>query len=99
MYLDNLISQAVPQSASAIAPPTRLTSTLPHTPPTLSMSPWQTLPDTPLERSSALALNGALLAVGGQDEYGVSEAIHLYRPSIKKWVEAGDLLTLSLIHI
>ena len=51
VYLDELISQAVSQSAGA---------TLPSTP-----SPWQTLPDTPLTNSTVLVLNGALLAVGG----------------------------------
>ena len=49
--LDDLISQAVSQPASASAPPTP--------------SPWQSLPDTPLTYSTALGFNGALLAVGG----------------------------------
>ena len=49
--LDDLISQAVSQPASASAPPTP--------------SPWQSLPDTPLTGSTGLAFNGALLAVGG----------------------------------
>ena len=84
LCLDYLISQAVPQPASVTALPTQSTSPSPQTPPTLSMSPWQTLPDTPLELSSALALNGALLAVGGRGEYSVSKAIHLYQPSSKK---------------
>ena len=72
--LDALISQAVsqpPDSASASPTP----------------SPWQTLPDTPLTLSTALALNGALLAVGGLD----SNAIHLYQPSSGSWVKAGEL--------
>ena len=63
--LDEFISQAVSQwPDSASAPSTQ--------------SPWQTLPDIPLMRSSALALNGALLAVGGEIR---SKAIHLYQPS------------------
>ena len=49
--LDDLISQAVSQPASASAPPTP--------------SPWQSLPDTPLTHSTDLAFNGGLLAVGG----------------------------------
>ena len=31
----------------------------------VSISPWQTLPDTPVVSSTVLAFNGALLAVGG----------------------------------
>ena len=49
--LDELISQAVSQSAG---------TTSPSTP-----SPWQTLTDTPLIFSTVSVLNGALLAVGG----------------------------------
>ena len=51
MCLDELISQAVSQSAGA----TSLSTS----------SPWQTLPDTLLTNSTVLVLNGALLAVGG----------------------------------
>ena len=54
--LDDLISQAVSQPASASAPPTP--------------SPWQSLPDTPLDVSTALVFNGALLAVGGEELIG-----------------------------
>ena len=50
--LDELIPQAVLQSAGATSPSTP--------------SPWQTLPDTPLRGSTVLVLNGALLAVGGE---------------------------------
>ena len=49
--LDDLISQAVPQSAGTSAPSTP--------------SPWTTMPDTPLKCSTALCLNGALMTVGG----------------------------------
>ena len=62
------------QPASASAPPTP--------------SPWQPLPDTPLGLSTALAFNGALLAVGG--DYG-STAIYHYQPSSRSWVKAGEL--------
>ena len=75
--LDDLISQAVSQSASASAPPTP--------------SPWQSLPDTPLTQSTALAFNGALLTIGGG--YGGSTAIYHYQPSSRSWIQAGELPT------
>ena len=76
--LDNLISQAVSQPASASAPPTP--------------SPWQSLPaDIPLTYSTALAFNRALLAVGGG--YPGSRAIYHYRSSSRSWVKAGELPT------
>ena len=50
--LDELISQAISQTAAG--------ATSPSTP-----SPWQTLTDTPLTNSTILVLSGALLAVGG----------------------------------
>ena len=75
--LDDLISQAVSQPVSASAPPTP--------------SPWQSLPDTPLDRSTALAFNGTLLAVGGGDWR--STAIYHYQPSSRSWVKAGELPT------
>ena len=75
--LEDLISQAVSQPASASAPPT----------PSL----WQSLPDTPLTYSTALAFNGALLAVGG--ELLGSSAIHVYQPNSNRWVKAGELPT------
>ena len=75
--LDDLISQAVSQPASASAPPTP--------------SPWQSLPDTPLDRSTALAFNGSLLAVGG--DWRGSTAIYYYQPSSRSWVKAGELPT------
>ena len=75
--LDNLISQAVSQPANASAPPTP--------------SPWQSLPDIPLTYSTALAFNGALLAVGGG--LSGSSAIHVYQPSSNSWVKAGELST------
>ena len=75
--LDDLVSQAVSQPASARAPPTP--------------SPWQSLPDTPLGRSTALAYNGRLLAVGG--DYPGSTAIYHYQPSSRSWVKAGELPT------
>ena len=71
--LDELIFQAVSQSAGATSPPTP--------------SPWQTLPETPLTHSAVLILKGALLAVGGL----WSSSIHLYQPTSKSWVKAGNL--------
>ena len=54
-------------------------------------SPWLSLPDAPLTYSTALAFNGALLAVGGG--YSGSSAIHIYQPSSNSWVKAGELPT------
>ena len=76
--LDDLISQAISQPASASAPPTP--------------SPWQSLPDTPLTSSTALAFTGALLAVGG-DHPGGSTAIYHYQPSSRSWIKAGEMPT------
>ena len=73
--LHSLITQAVSQPAGASAPPTS--------------SPWQALPDTPLDLSTALSFNGALLAVGGLS----SRDIYHYQPSSKSWIKAGKLPT------
>ena len=55
---------------------------------------WHTLPDTPLGCSTALALHGSLLAVGGRHgPRDSSSAIHLYKPESGQWVKAGDLPT------
>ena len=75
--LDHLITQAVSQTASSSHPPTP--------------SPWRSLPDTPLTYSTALAFNGALLAVGGGPSG--SSAIYIYQPSSNSWVKAGELPT------
>ena len=75
--LDDLISQAISQQpASASAPPTP--------------SPWQSLPDTPQDNSTALTFNGALLAVGG--DYPGSTAIYHYQLSSRSWIKAGSCL-------
>ena len=73
--LDVLISQAVSQSAGATSPPTP--------------SPWQTLPELPVQDSTALIIRGSLLTVGGRGR----SAIHLYQPSRRSWVKVGDLPT------
>ena len=76
--IDRLISEAISQSASASAPPTP--------------SPWQTLPDTPLTWSTALAVNGALLAIGGGGFPGSKDIYH-YQPSNKIWIKTEELPT------
>ena len=50
-------------------------------------SPWQILPESPLEYSTLLIINGALLTVGGRH----SSSIHLYQPGSRSWVKVGDL--------
>ena len=78
---DCLISEAVSQPASASAPPTS--------------SSWQALPDTPLEFSTALAINGALLAIGGSS-FSRSKVMYHYQPSSRSWIKAGELPTVRL---
>ena len=73
-----IISEVFSQPASASAPPTP--------------SPWQSLPDTPLIDSTALAFNGALLAVGG-GRWPDSSAIYHYQPSSRRWIKAGEMPT------
>ena len=83
--LDDLISQAASQPTSASAPPM----------PVPSPCHWQSLPDIPMDKSTALAFNGALLAIGGgggMNSLG-SSAIHMYQPSSNSWVVAGELPT------
>ena len=72
-----LIGDAVSQPASACAPPTP--------------SPWEALPDTPLIWSTALAINGALLAIGGG--WPRPKDIYLYQPSSRSWIKVGELPT------
>ena len=80
VYLDDLISyKATSQPTSANVPPIPVPS------------PWQSLPDTPMTHSTALAFNGALLAIGGGSSG--SSAIHMYQPSSNSWVVAGELPT------
>jgi hypothetical protein len=76
--LDDLISQAVSQSAGVTAPPTP--------------SPWHSLPDTPLTYSTAVCLDGALFAVGGGLNLQPGASIYLYQPSRKTWVQLRDVL-------
>ena len=75
--LDDLISQAVSCSSD--------TST--------SVAPlWHSLPRSPLNFSAALALDGALLSVGGEDDHRqVNKAIYFYQLGCRTWVKVGDL--------
>ena len=54
---------------------------------------WRTLPDTPLERSTAIAVQGSLLAVGGSHGGQRSSAIHVYDQEKNAWNKVGDLPT------
>ena len=74
VQFDELISQAVSQPVGTNAPPTP--------------TPWMTLPNTQLSLSTFLAINGALLAVGGT---GDSTAIYHYQGSSRSWIKAGEL--------
>ena len=76
VQLNDLISQAVSQPAG------RRDRSI------LSPVPWMRLPDTPLTNSTALTVNGALLAVGGR--LGNTTIYH-YQPSSKSWIKAGEL--------
>ena len=53
---------------------------------------WRTLPDAPLEGSTAIAVDGSLLAVGGSHGGQRSSAIHVYDQE-NKWNKVGDLPT------
>ena len=54
---------------------------------------WRTLPDAPLEYSTAIAVHGSLLAVGGSHGGQRSSAIHIYDQEKNAWNKAGDLPT------
>ena len=53
---------------------------------------WRTLPDSPLEYSTAIAVHGSLLAVGGSHGRQ-SSAIHVYDQEKNAWNKVGDLPT------
>ena len=71
--LDDLISQATPSG-------TQLS--------TVTVSPWQNLPDSPLKYSAAVAIGGSLLAVGGGQK-----DIYLYQIGSRSWGKVGELAT------
>ena len=54
---------------------------------------WRTLHAPPLERSAAITLHGALLAVGGCHGNDRSTAIHVYQPATNNWKQVGELPT------
>ena len=54
---------------------------------------WCTLPDTPLKNSTAIAVRGSLLAVGGSHGGQRSSAIHVYDQEKNKWNKMDDLPT------
>lgn len=54
---------------------------------------WRTLPNTPLEYSTAIAVHGSLLAVGGSHGGQRSSAIHVYDQEKNTWNKVGDLPT------
>ena len=65
-----------------------------HSSTSATTKPWRTLPAPPLERSAAITVHGALLAVGGCHGNGrstASTAIHAYQPATNSWSKVGDL--------
>ena len=54
---------------------------------------WRTLSDAPLECSTAIAVRGSLLAVGGSHGGQRSSAIHVYDQEKNAWNKVGDLPT------
>ena len=82
IHLDKLISQAVLQTSAANGIPTQD-----------QPMEWQTaLPDAPLAGSTAVAYNGLLLAIGGEQEIDKgSSAIYCYQPVSDRWIKAGSL--------
>ena len=52
---------------------------------------WRTLPDAPLEYSTAIAVHGSLSAVGGSHGRQRSSAIHVYDQEKNKWNKVEDL--------
>ena len=65
-----------------------------HSSTSATTKPWRTLPAPPLERSAAITVHGALLAVSGchGNHYSTaSTAIHVYQPTTNSWSKVGDL--------
>ena len=54
---------------------------------------WRILPDAPLEDSTAIAVHGSLLAVGGSHGRQRSSAIHVYDQEKNKWNKVDNLPT------
>jgi len=54
---------------------------------------WRTLPNAPLEGSTAIAVHGSLLAVGRSHGRQRGSAIHVYDQEKNAWNKVGDLPT------
>ena len=54
---------------------------------------WCTIPDAPLEDSTAIAVRGSLLTVGGSHGGQRSSAIYVYNQEKNVWNKVGDLPT------
>ena len=54
---------------------------------------WCTLPDAPLEHSTAITICGSLLAVGGTRGSEHSSDIHVYQQEKNTWAKVGHLPT------
>ena len=54
---------------------------------------WCTLPNVPLEDSTAIAFHGSLLTVGGSHGQQRSSTIHVYDQEKNVWNKVGDLPT------
>ena len=55
---------------------------------------WRTLPNAPLKYSTAVAVHGSLLAVGGRNRVKeCSSAIHMYDQEKNEWNKVEDLPT------
>ena len=54
---------------------------------------WHTLPDAPLEYSTAIAVHGSLLVVGGSNGRQNSSAIHIYDQEKNAWNKMSNLPT------
>ena len=56
-----------------------------------SLAQWHTLPNAPLERYTAIAVHGSLLAVGGSHGQQRSSTIHIYNWENNTWNKVGNL--------
>ena len=60
---------------------------------------WQSIEDTPYERSAPLGVGGHLLAIGGEPTSPTSKRItpiYLYQPDTKRWVKVETVENLGL---